>query len=65
MVGPGEGRLTSRLVLPMFGTVPYLVGAVLLLAGTDSGMYWVFAGMIGAIIAAVMNAWVLLVEILR
>ncbi len=64
-VGPGEGRLTSRLVLPMFGTVPYLVGAVLLLAGTDSGMYWVFAGMIGAIIAAVMNAWVLLVEILR
>jgi hypothetical protein len=49
----------------MFGTVPYLIGAVLLMAGADSGIYWVFAGMIGAIIAAVMNAWVLLVEILR
>lgn len=64
-VGPGEGRLTSRLVLPLFGTVPYLVGSVILLTGSDAGMYWIFAGMIGAIIAAVMNAWILLVEILR
>ncbi|MCB0857500.1 MAG: hypothetical protein KDB57_05190 [Solirubrobacterales bacterium] len=64
-VGPGEGRLTSRLILPMFGTVPYLVGSVLLVTGSDAGMYWVFAGMVGAIIAAVMNAWILLVEILR
>jgi hypothetical protein len=29
------------------------------------GLNWVFAGMIGAIVAAVMNAWILLVEILR
>jgi hypothetical protein len=34
-------------------------------AGADSAMYWIFAGMLGAIIAAVLNAWVLLVEILR
>ena len=61
----GEGRLASRVVLPLFGTVPYLVGAVLLVIGTDAGMYWVFAGMIGATLAAVMNAWILLVEILR
>ena len=41
------------------------IGAILLIAGADSAMYWVFAGMLGAIIAAVMNAWILLVEILR
>ncbi|HRV59803.1 MAG: hypothetical protein KDB54_03590 [Solirubrobacterales bacterium] len=64
-VGEGEGRLASRLVLPLLGTVPYVVGSILLLAGSDMAMYWVFAGMVGAIIAAVLNAWVLLVEILR
>jgi len=61
----GEGRYPSRVVLPLFGTIPYLVGAILLIIGTDSAMYWVFAGMLGAILAAVMNAWILLVEILR
>ncbi|MBN8867674.1 MAG: hypothetical protein J0H98_08970 [Solirubrobacterales bacterium] len=52
-------------MLPLFGTLPYLVGAVLLIAGSEAAMYWVFAGMLGAIVAAVLNAWVLLVEILR
>jgi hypothetical protein len=64
-LGDGGGRIASRIVLPLFGTIPYLVGAALLLAGADSAMYWVFAGMLGAVLAAVMNAWVLLVEILR
>lgn len=64
-LGEGGGRLASRVVLPALGTLPYLVGAVLLLAGSDIAMYWVFAGMLGAILAAVMNAWILLVEILR
>ena len=64
-VSEGEGRYPSRVVLPLFGTLPYLVGAILLVIGTDSAMYWVFAGMLGAILAAVMNAWILLVEILR
>ena len=64
-IGQGGGRIPSRVILPMFGTIPYLVGAILLIAGSDMAMYWVFAGMLGAIIAAVMNAWILLVEILR
>ena len=55
----------SRLIVPAFGTVPVLIGAVLLTGGEASGLDWVFAGMVGAIIAAVMNAWILLVEILR
>lgn len=63
--GGGAARYPSRVVLPLFGTVPYLVGSILLIAGSDAAMYWVFAGMVGAIIAGVLNAWILLVEILR
>ena len=64
-LGEGGGRLASRVILPVFGTLPFLAGAVLLITGSDIAMYWVFAGMLGAILAAVMNAWILLVEILR
>lgn len=58
-------RVSSRLILPAIGTAPYVVGAIILLTGSESGMYWIFAGMVGAIIAAVLDAWVLLVEIRR
>jgi modulator of FtsH protease len=58
-------QYVSRLAFPLLGTVPYVIGAVILLSGEASGLNWVFAGMIGAIVAAVMNAWILLVEILR
>lgn len=64
-VGEGQGRIVSRILMPLFGVVPCLAGALLLLVGADSAMYLVFAGMVGAILAAVLNAWVLLVEILR
>jgi modulator of FtsH protease len=53
-----------RLVLVGAGTVPFLVGALVLLAGGD-GLPWILAGTIGALVGAVLNAWVLLVEILR
>ena len=38
-VGQGAGRIPSRVVLPLFGTVPYIVGAVLLVAGDKSGQW--------------------------
>ena len=55
----------TRAVLPLFGTVPYLVGSIVLISGSATGLDWIVAGLIGAILAAVMNAWILLVEILR
>jgi len=58
-------KMVSRFGLPAFGTVPYVVGAVLLTTGSDSGLYWVFAGLVGAVGAAMINAWVLMVEIRR
>lgn len=56
---------SSRIALPLLGTLPFLVGALLMIAGAGSGIYWAFAGLVGAIVAAVLNAWILLVEILR
>ena len=55
----------SRHLLIAAGTVPLIIGAVSLLAETGGGLYWVVSGMVFAIVGGVMNAWVLLVEILR
>ena len=52
-------------MLAALGTLPYVVGGLLLIADADGGLYWVIAGVVGAIVGAVLNAWVLLVEILR
>jgi len=45
--------------------LPFVLGAVLLLAGRDAGYYAVAAGVIAIFIFSTLNAWVLLVEILR
>ncbi len=55
------GRWALRLV----GVVPFLVGGVSLLVESGGGLYWVVGGIVFATLAAVANAWVLLVEILR
>ena len=36
-----------------------------MLAGRGGGLYWIVAAIVCAILAAAVNAWVLLVEILR
>jgi len=45
--------------------LPFVIGAVLLLAGSYSGLYWIAAGVLLVFVGSVANAWVLLVEILR
>lgn len=45
--------------------VPYLVGGVVLAQGSAAGLYWLAAGAVMVFVLAVVNAWVLLVEILR
>jgi len=55
----------SRWALRLAATVPFLIGAVSLIARSGGGLYWLVAGIVLAIMAAVANAWVLLVEILR
>ena len=55
----------SRLLTTAPGTVPYLVGGVSLILGTGGGLVWLVVGVMGAMVGSVLNAWVLLVEILR
>ena len=58
-------RASFHLWLVLPGTVPFLVGALSMLARAGGGLYWIVGGMLGAILGASVNAWVLLVEILR
>jgi modulator of FtsH protease len=60
-----RGWLIGRVILLCLGAVPLLIGAISVLAESGGGLYWIGAGVIGAIVGGVTNAWVLLVEIQR
>ena len=57
--------LVGRLFVLAIVVVPLLVGSISVLAEGGGGLYWIAAGIVGALVGAVVNAWVLLVEILR
>jgi hypothetical protein len=58
-----EGVLNA--VTGQLQVLPFVIGGILLLAGHDRGIYWIAGGCIAIFIFSVLNAWVLLVEILR
>ena len=45
--------------------MPFLIAGVSLLLGAGGGLYWMAAGVALLFVAALGNAWVLLVEVLR
>jgi hypothetical protein len=53
----GAGRLASAL--------PILAGGAMLFAQAPAGLAWIAGGVLATLAVAVMNAWVLLVEIMR
>lgn len=61
---PQSWRLSRELIV-VAGTVPLIIGGASVLAQSGGGLYWTVGGIIFAIMAAVGNAWVLMVEILR
>jgi modulator of FtsH protease len=61
----GGSHVLSASLTAAPGAVPYVIGAISLIAGSGGGLYWVLAGIVGGLIGGVLNAWVLLVEILR
>jgi len=61
----GDRHLASRIVTPVIATFPLVVGAISLIAGSGGGLYWIAAGIVASVFAAVINAWIVLVEILR
>jgi hypothetical protein len=49
----------------LFPALAFVGGGCSLLAGSGGGLYWILAGTVLAFVGASVNAWVLLVEILR
>jgi hypothetical protein len=54
-----------RLAMAAAAVLLPLIGGATVLIAAGGGLYWIAAAVIWAIIVAVANAWVLLVEILR
>jgi len=63
--GPTRASIMSRRVLGFGCTLLIAIAGVLLLIQAGGGLYWWPAAIVTAYIGALVNAWVLLVEILR
>ena len=45
--------------------IPFIVGGIWLFKSQGTGTYWIATGIIATFMCSVLNAWILLVEILR
>jgi modulator of FtsH protease len=57
--------LVTRVLTHQIGALPLVVAGVSMLAGVGGGLYWLVAGTMLSFTGSILNAWVLLVEILR
>jgi hypothetical protein len=64
-VGPSPGTLAGRVVITQVAVLPLLAGGVSLLLRAGGGLYWLVPGVVLCLVVAVLDAWVLLIEILR
>ena len=64
-VAPSRRLLIQRIVLAQAAVLPLLVGGVSLMLRVGGGLYWLVPGVLLCLLVAVVDAWVLLVEILR
>jgi hypothetical protein len=53
------------LVVILGGTIPMIVAGISVLAGAGGGLYWLVPELILGFSGAIVNAWILLVEIQR
>jgi hypothetical protein len=63
--GPTRSSIVTRRVVGLGSALLVVVAAVTLLACGGGGLYWWPAAIVAAYLGALVNAWVLLVEILR
>jgi modulator of FtsH protease len=59
------GSAAMRIAAGQAATVPTIVAGVTLLTESGGGLYWLVGGVLFAYVAALTNAWVLLIEIRR
>jgi hypothetical protein len=57
--------LVLRVTLAQISTLPTVIAGIAMLTVGFDGLYWLVAGMVFSTLAAMFNAWVLLVEINR
>ena len=60
-----RGPFVLRVAMGQIATIPAIVAGIGVLAGGLGGLYWLVAGMAFSILAALFEAWVLLIEINR
>jgi hypothetical protein len=58
-------HFVPRVVFGQAATLPFVVGGIALVSLRAEGLYWLVAGVVLSIVVAVIDAWVLLVEIHR
>lgn len=58
-------QVTIRILLGQLATLPFIIAAISILVGFGGGLYWIVLGIVFSYVAALISAWVLLVEILR
>jgi len=63
--GRPRHEFVTEFLMGQVQMIPYVVGAALLALGAPAGFFWLAIGALAVFIQAVLNAWVLLVEILR
>jgi len=54
-----------QMILTELAALPFIVGGVTLILGHGGGLYWLVAGTVFSFIGALLDAWVLLIEIHR
>ena len=64
-VAPSRTLLVRRIVLAQAAILPLMICGVSLLFRAGGGLYWLVPGILLCLLVAVLDAWVLLVEILR
>ena len=64
---PNQPRLVPLIsvVVTQAATLPMVVAGVSLLLEAGGGLYWLVPGVAFSLVVAVVNAWVLLVEVVR
>jgi modulator of FtsH protease len=55
----------APLIVVVSGTVPMIVAGISVVAGAGGGLYWLIPELILGFAGAILNAWILLVEIQR
>ena len=63
--GPTRASIVSRRIIGLGSALLILVAGVTLLVEVGGGLYWWPVAIVTAYVGALVNAWVLLVEILR